>query len=552
MKSYQLSPNNLIHINQKDVALFPEKAEVLKELELILGSSVFTASKRLSDFLRFVTEKTLASESRSIKQYTIGVEVYGRKPTFDPKTDPLVRIEAGRLRRALNRYYEETGKRDPVLIQIPRGTYVPRFRWATVPNIDVQECSDRAKPAPKEAIQPPVVAVFPMENRGEEQHAYLVDGLAEELTFALSRYSCLRVLAYCTTSRFKDKQRDICDIASSLGANFALTGTLRKSGELIRINVNLLNVKNREQLWSKRFQEQLIPTHLFDFEDKIVHQVLGQVADNFGVIQRSLSHKAECRRISEPSAYEAVLRNLHFQLTLTPKTFHESFLALKHASKLEPNSAIIWAMLSLNYLDAAVFGYEEIPNALESGINCASRAVSLDPGCQYAQHAKAFASLIERNRPALVTAAERMVAINPNAAFMVGAAGFWLCIAGEYERGMDLFRKGIELNPLFPTWLHAGPYFYHMHKDEYIQALHHANEFGMPDFFWAPLMKASVLGLLGRTTDAKKPYNKLVELQPDFPTKAADYIGFFVLDGQLREKMLAGLKESGLVNVIAK
>ena len=85
-------------------ATIPSEEEVREQLVRLLDSPEFVTSRRICDFLRFVTERALAGESKSIKQYTIGVEVYRRGPSFDPKSDPLVRIEAGRLRRALDRF----------------------------------------------------------------------------------------------------------------------------------------------------------------------------------------------------------------------------------------------------------------------------------------------------------------------------------------------------------------------------------------------------------------------------------------------------------------
>jgi hypothetical protein len=124
-------------------------------------------------------------------------------------------------------------------------------------------------------------------------------------------------------------------------------------------------------------------------------------------------------------------------------------------------------MLSQCHLDGVVFGFQPNPEAIESGIRYAGRAISLDPGCQFAQYAKAYASLLERDRAAMITAAERIAAINPNAAYMLGCAGFWLCIAGEYPRGMELFERGTALNPLFPSWLHAAPYFDSLQRGDY-------------------------------------------------------------------------------------
>ncbi len=103
-------------------------ADIHKQLEHIVESSGFRGSLRLTNFLKFVVETTLAGKAASIKAYTIAVEALGRGGDFDPQRDPIVRVEAGRLRQALARYYGEAGRDEPLLIEMPRGTYVPVFR----------------------------------------------------------------------------------------------------------------------------------------------------------------------------------------------------------------------------------------------------------------------------------------------------------------------------------------------------------------------------------------------------------------------------------------
>lgn len=105
----------------------PSEVEIRAALDRICGSPTFQSSPRLSAFLRFVVERVLAGDSACIKGYTIAVEALGRGPSFDPQTDPIVRVEAGRLRRALARYDAEEGVDDPVRIELPRGCYIPKF-----------------------------------------------------------------------------------------------------------------------------------------------------------------------------------------------------------------------------------------------------------------------------------------------------------------------------------------------------------------------------------------------------------------------------------------
>src|SRR4051794_2371127 len=93
--------------------------DVRQQVERILRSPLFTGSERLSRFLQFVADKTLAGERDDIKEYLIAIEVYRRGANYDPKTDSIVRVEASRLRRKLNEYYQGSGYRDTVLVELP-------------------------------------------------------------------------------------------------------------------------------------------------------------------------------------------------------------------------------------------------------------------------------------------------------------------------------------------------------------------------------------------------------------------------------------------------
>jgi hypothetical protein len=107
----------------------PSGQDVRAALDRICCSGSFCQAPKLTLFLRFVVEMTLAGQGDRLKGYTIGVEALGRAESFNPQIDPIVRVEAIRLRAALERYYAGPGARDPLLIEMPRGRYVARFRW---------------------------------------------------------------------------------------------------------------------------------------------------------------------------------------------------------------------------------------------------------------------------------------------------------------------------------------------------------------------------------------------------------------------------------------
>ena len=119
----------------------PTAAEVTAALERILRSRCFAHASRASDFLRFVVDKTLAGERAQLKGYTIAIHVFGRPADFDAKTDPLVRVEALRLRQRLTEYYAGEGSGERVRLEMPRGGYVMKasYAWAEPQRVEIEQ-----------------------------------------------------------------------------------------------------------------------------------------------------------------------------------------------------------------------------------------------------------------------------------------------------------------------------------------------------------------------------------------------------------------------------
>src|SRR5215510_11246355 len=137
----------------------PSPDEIRAALDHMLFSEVFSRSPQLGAFLRFVTEAVLHGTGDRIKAYTIGVEVLRRDPSFDPQVDPIVRVEATRLRRAIERYYAGPGHDDSVIIDLPRGSYAPTFRHREFVEPDAPLIGE-VEPWPKRLLQAPMLAVM--------------------------------------------------------------------------------------------------------------------------------------------------------------------------------------------------------------------------------------------------------------------------------------------------------------------------------------------------------------------------------------------------------
>src|SRR2546425_7368633 len=146
---------------------------IREHLSALLSSTAFAQVDRLKRFLRYVVEETVAGRSESLKEYSVGVEVFDREPSFDPRTDPIVRVQARRLRDRLSRYYEEEGRHEEMRIELPKGSYAPLFH--------------RGAPSLKRTVATTLasrntITVLPLADRSPSgDMGYFCEGISEEI-----------------------------------------------------------------------------------------------------------------------------------------------------------------------------------------------------------------------------------------------------------------------------------------------------------------------------------------------------------------------------------
>src|SRR5262249_50467507 len=204
----------------------PDEPAIRDQLEHILASAQFAAAESARKLLRFLVEETLAGRSQRLKEYTIATDVFGRDASFDPKINPAVRVEASRLRRRLEYYYLTLGRGDPVLIELPRGSYVPVFHaHADVLHLREDIAQARARPGrdgeaaalAETLLAGPVVAVMPFECRGESDCVFS-DGITVEIVTALSRFREIHLIGRGTAFNHRG-ERDPVKLRGELGAD---------------------------------------------------------------------------------------------------------------------------------------------------------------------------------------------------------------------------------------------------------------------------------------------------------------------------------------------
>jgi len=520
---------------------------IREQLHRILSIPAFMHSGILSAFLKFVIDESLAGKGQDLKEYTIGVNVLSRNPDFNPQLDPIVRIHAGRLRRALNEYYHETGKNDPIWIEIPKGGYIPLFH--SQKPIEKTETGEKINVARKR----PVVAVLPFRNiSNDSSRDFFADGLGEQLSTDLTKFHDLSVISYYSSRHVASKTIDIKEAADLLGAKYIVTGSIQHDKKHLQVRVQLIVANSGEQLWAKSFEHNNTASGLFEIQNEIVKSILTAIGGYYGVILRDVLHAPFNNRANGIEVYDAIFWYYYFQKVATIEVYQKSINALEAAVKADPDYALAWAMLGELYMSGEAHKYKKIENPTEEALKCALRAINIDPNCQHGYQSLAWIYLFHHNREESVKAAEQCIAINPNAADMTGAMGFVLICGGEFERGFELLNDSVLHNPYGPWWFYGGYVFYFLRKKDYHQALHWVEKMNMPTAFWDPLLKAVVLAHLDHKEDAGRNLKLLLQLMPDAPTQVRNIIESFLLSKELNNEILEGLRKAGLAELAPK
>jgi len=297
---------------------------ISEHLSALLSSTTFAQVDRLKRFLRYVVDEALAGRSEKLKEYSIGVEVFDREPSFDPRTDPIVRVQARRLRARLSRYYEEEGRGQEICIELPKGSYVPVFHRRAVPPLQRTVATVLASRN--------TISVLPFADRTPDGDvAYFCDGLAEEIINALVRIPQVRVIASTKNE------------VNSAHAATIISGSVRKSGDKFRIAVQFVDSANGSYLWSETF-------------DRIVNEELCTQEE----IARTIAEKVKAdlvgiggvRRVSRPasaSAYNFYLQGRYHASQRTDAGLRKALDFFEKAIAEDPQYAAAYSGLADAY-----------------------------------------------------------------------------------------------------------------------------------------------------------------------------------------------------------
>ena len=235
------------------------EAQVKAELGRILDCPAFRAAPKLTRLLCYLIREGLAGRVERIKAYAIAVDVFDQPASFDPQTNALVRVQVGRLRNLLERYYLNDGRADSLRIEIPRGGYLPLFQ--TDPVIAQVNRIQRDSDSLLRVSYGPALAVLPCRNlSGDDRLNYLCDGMTQELIHLLTQCRELHVIAPDTMFQYRARGANPLQLGNELGVDYVLSGTVRTSDDRMRLIASLTDTETGVRVWTQSYDQTLTMT----------------------------------------------------------------------------------------------------------------------------------------------------------------------------------------------------------------------------------------------------------------------------------------------------
>jgi TolB-like protein/Tfp pilus assembly protein PilF len=473
----------------------PTPAQIRQQLERILTSHTFRAAEKQKALLRYVVEQAVQGRSDEVKEYSVGVEAFGRGDSFDPRQDTIVRTEARNVRFKLARYYEQEGKHDPIVIQLPKGGYTPRFVepaatpeapdpvLTTAPKANpwLPATVSRLRPGSRIAIlaasvvilagaiaagyfahfgrsafvtapparDPASIAVLPFLNlTNDKESEILSDALTEELINSLARIPGLHVMAgpsvfQYSVFRYKDQARDIAQAGRELNVRSLLKGSVWVSGGRVRISAQLEDASNGYQLWSESFDRKL--DDLLAIQGEISRAIMQSLG-----VELAGAANLKAGVLPSPAIYQDYLKGLYFLNQSTAENIRTAIEYFERAAASDPKFAPAYRGVADGYARIAAFTSTPSEEVIPKIRSAAAKALELDDSLGEAHLDLARANSIEWNWAAAEREFHRALDLSPSSAAVHHYYGEHLLRAGYSEEALAEGRIAMELDPISP------------------------------------------------------------------------------------------------------
>ena len=484
----------------------PAATDVLAQLKRMLEGVSFRASQRRRAMLQFIVDETLAGRGDRLKGVTVAQAVFGRDETFDQRSDPVVRLEARRLRSDLDSYYVDAGSHDSVRITIPKGAYVPHFAWlnqdpaepspvAKVPkppsvpldvsatpssNAETTVARHRAGVMPILALlvicgltivsvaiygmrgsgsnvataQTPAIIVLPFESFGDNDDIGLIaSSVTEELIANLMLFQDFRV--YATPVSYPQTANSDPEILGrDLGGSFAVTGVLQSQNGQLRLRARLVDTLTGEVRWSGSFDEPFTTGDLLEAQRDLAVAISTALGEPYGAVNDAIGRRMARNNAPSMPSYACILRAYDYRRSFDDALFAPAMACLKQAVVRDPDYADAWAMLGWLHLDAVrqdIAPESERPAEMAAAFEAATHAVVLDPDNPRTLAALSAVNFYKGNYAAAEALQREVLALNPYDPDTLAQLGWRMAVRGNRD-GLEYLEQAVarSMNP--PGW----------------------------------------------------------------------------------------------------
>jgi len=502
---------------------------VRAHLEHVLRSPHFDGSNRSREFLSYVVEEVLAGRAAYLKQAAIAVEVFGRKPDFDAVIDPIVRVQAGRLRRSLERYYLLSGEANAIRIELPKGSYAPVF-------VETSDMPAARAARSENSLDWPTVVVHPIVPDTARDEAPCAQ-LREELTAELCRYGVVRVTRPGDAGRAEQP---------TTNARFELHGTARDAAGEPQFAARLVDRLTGQQIWADEFHTTHRAERWSGSAADIGRIIAARVGAEHGVITRLLAGEHAARGFTGTDNFSAIARCQHFMFSRQVGALVPAIEALQELTHRAPEIELAWSSLARLYLMNHTFELSSMFTPVELAIGCANQSVLLEPASARTRCLMATVLLVKGELAAARRELDLALRHNSDSLAWREITGWLMALSGEWDQGVALMRAALERNPYCHPCVSHGLWADAMRRGDFAAAYAAALEYREPNFFWRELMIAASLGQLGRLEDATLSAAELMRARPQFPYRGRRLIAHFIKSDELRATIVDGLRKAGV------
>ncbi len=522
-----------------------DTAELVRfELDRILNSPQFDASERNRRFLDYVVEETLSDRGDRIKAYSIATLVFGRDDSFDPALDPVVRMEARRLRRSLERFYLVEGETGPIRITLPKGGYVPKFQNQAALR-SAADLEPRGGSASVPASRRPSIGIsaFNLESETPCDMNYS-DGLTRQIAIGLSHYPELAVVMQIPGSWSDSAARS----AEAPTADFILAGDAIVTQNALKVKATLLHRSSGEVIWAETLVDDTRTDGMFEIRDRIADRIarslwarmmlIGDLRKYFAAGDpcslahfNSMTHFIRYRRAPERDLYVAARKSLESAL----------------AADTDQSEAL--ACLSQIHSDGYRFGYAstDADDLKRRALELALRAVELSPNSSRSHQALGVAQWFSESVGESLASLRAAIALNPNSADAMADLGYYSCLSGDWEGGSRLIGDAMSKSPLEVGIQRVGLAFYQFLNGNFERAYDEARQIRAQDITQGFVAKAIASVRLGRYEEAAESVTRILRLDPLFgPSILRDFGGGAIMQSTLVREIRSALQDAGL------